>query len=462
MEEIETILLAGLLYNGEFLTKTIVYFKEDLFAEQKHKIIFKNIKNYYSKYSKQPEYTTIFFESTDNPELGADTIKEIKKTMKEIEDMKVPSIEWLLENSEKFIRNKMTKEAILKAVAIYDGDDKKNTIDSIPELLREAVTLSFDNKVGTSFLKDVEARYDYYTNPEAKIPTGLACIDDRTSGGMPTKILAAVMAATNVGKTLALCSLASSYSDRGYNVLYISLEMSENEILKRIDANKLNVDMRDFAKIDKDKYLASVVNIKERGQGDVVVKNFPPTVCTVNHIRKVCKELKVKDKFKPDILIVDYLGLMASSLISKMNSKSYEYQKSIAEELRGLMVELDVVGWTAVQTNRGGVGDEGSDLDKVADSYGVPMTLDYVLSMWRTPEGDEFGVIYAQEKKSRFGNKAECPVLQIGVDLYKQRLFDVTTGTGVNNVRKMKEDRKTEEYSSNRKDNIKAKLSMIS
>lgn len=423
MEEIETILLAALIRNDNFLSKTIMYFDESIFEQEKHKQIFKYINILYTKTGIQPSYAAVYHDSLNDNKLTDDNRKDVKDVLDIIEEINLPDDEWLLKRAEDFIKRQKIHQALVESIAIFEGDNKKQQIEAVPEILRQAISVSFDNKVGISYLKDAERRFDYYTNPEFKVPCGLITIDDRTGGGVTKQSLNVVMGSTGIGKTLTLVSLSSNYARLGMNVLYISCELREEEIQKRLDANILNIDMSELPNIDKTNFINAVMKIRQKSYGDIVVKSYAPNTCSTNHIRKLINDLKVKDKFKPDILITDYLGLMASSILSKSSVKEFQYLKSISEELRGICVDMDMVGWTALQTNRNADKKE-SDLSDVAASYDVTHGLDYVLSIWRTPESDNAGFIYAKETKSRYGNAIDCPQLRLGVDLYKQRLFD--------------------------------------
>lgn len=453
-DSIETLILTGLMKDAGYLTKVVAYLDEDVFEGGAQKKIFSAIKKHYTEFSVVPEYASLHFDVLEDRELTNEQIKEIKTVLSTIDGLELPSRKWLDAKTEKFVKDRRIYLALVECVDIHDGTNKKKAIDAIPSILQDAISISFDSKVGMSFLKDAESRYDYYTRPENKIACGIKAIDDRTGGGMPTKTLQSFMGATGVGKTLSLCSLAVSYSNQGHNVLYISAEMKKEEILKRVDANKLDINLADFERIDRDKYLNAISRIKEMHQGDIVVEEFPPNTCTVNHIKKVLHDLYIRDRFKPKVLIVDYLGIMASAVYKKGAVQLHQYLKSISEELRGICVEHDMVGWTALQTNRSGVDSTDLGLDKVATSFDVTHGLDYLMSIWRTPEGDENSVIYMKEEKSRYSNRIECPVLTVGVDLYKQRLFDITKDS----IKNLKRSRSIEAHSADTKDKLQAKF----
>lgn len=423
-----------------YLTKIIPYLESEYFSLPYTKTAFNTIKTIFSKKGLKPYLNTIRAEINTTPDISSEEYQVIHEMFDDIESMDI-DIDYLIPKTEEHIKDCRLKSAIQESISIYNGESKQKTASAIPELIRDALNINFDSSVGMSFLNDAEERYEYYINPESKILMGFEILDERTNGGIPRKTLNSFLAPTNVGKTLALCSTAVYYCMAGLTVMYISGEMRAEEILKRIDSNIMGFNMRDTGKLNKTSYMKRIVELREqKSHGDIIVKDFPPNTFNVAHIRNLMKEYEMLNNKKIDILMVDYLGLMASSILKRSLVNTYEYQKSVAEELRGLASEMDVVCWTAVQTNRSGVEKgESTDVDAVADSYGVPQTMDYMLSLWRTPESDMSNIIFAKEVKSRYGNKSDCPLIKIGVDLYRQRLFDIRVKDDENEKRKLRE-----------------------
>lgn len=438
-------ILKALISLEEVTRKTIPFMDEDIFDEDYFKIIFNTINNFYSTNNIIPTLYMVKAESLNKPNLSKQTLDDMEEAFKEMEIVEINDERYILEKIEAFIRKRRSENVLMQAIEkfqemtledfITKKADREIVVDGLPKRIEEAFAISLNNSVGMSYLKDVLERYEFYTSPEAIHPSGFQFLDDRTSGGIPRKTLNAFLAPTNVGKTLCLSALALNYAQKGLNVLYVSGEMRKEEILKRIDANSLDFDIRNTRMLKKDDYLNRIQAIQEKTKGDIIVEEYPANTFTINHIRKLYNEIRTKRRLTIDVIIVDYIALLASTMLKKSNSKSYEYQKSVSEELRGLMMELNTIGWTAIQTNRSGSKEgEDTDVDSVADSFGVPMTMDYILSVWRTAEGDMNRVLFAKEIKSRYGNRADCPLIKIGIDFNKQRIFDYDDRT----IEKMK------------------------
>ena len=295
----------------------------------------------------------------------------------------------------------------------------------IPDMLRDAVNITFDVSIGHDWLEDAAARYEYYTNPIARIPFQLDVFNRVTGGGIPRKTLNVVAAGVNAGKTGFMCNLAAGYVKAGYNVLYITLEMAEEEISRRIDANLLNVPMDRLPKIGKTEFLNQIDYIKQKGYGKLILKQYEAGIGHSGHFRHILRELKTKRNIDIDVMFVDYLGICASALISHGKSNSYEYQKFIAQELRNIGITHDIAVWTGVQFNRQGMKSTDASMDDVADSMGVPATADYMVSLTRTDELDEMNQVMCKQIKSRYGDKSELLRFVVGVNQARQQYYDV-------------------------------------
>lgn len=453
-------IMAGLVQSDDFFYKLFPVLEETDFEDKESKLIFNVYSELLQKTNEKPTFTTVYYKLDKVEGIELSTLEAARKLLQESYDARLPDEEILLEEIEKEIRKKRSMDTLLEVLYDFQEKPTDKALESLEhslEACRRAATFSTDTSVGMSLTNDSERRWDYYTNPEHRISLGMNSLDRRTGGGAPRKTLNAVMAATNVGKTMFLSSLALNYFRQNYNVLYVTLEIREEELLKRMDANLIETNLSEFHTLTKEIYDKKFKQAISSSRGSITVKEFPAGQCSVNNLRSLLHDLQGKQDIKVDVLVVDYLGLMRSINLSKGKSNSYDYQKAITEELRGLCMEKDLVGWTAMQTNRSGVNSEDLDLDKAADSFGIPMTMDYVLSAWRTPEGDQEGILFVNESKSRYGNKMDCPIIRLECDTEQQRISDKTPYTGgQGGIKQLREER---EKARERNDKTKALLS---
>lgn len=423
----ERIILSALIKNNTFSSAAIPFLKNDYFADYNERLVFEVLMNYHLKYNVMPNKTALMYESLNTRPLNDSQQEQVTSIVNDIFETSVDAKtdKWLLDTAEKFCQERAAFNVISTAIEVYNGEEKGIPEAAIPDMLREAVNISFNSSIGHDWLDDASKRFDFYNDPVACIPFELQSLNEIVGGGIPRKTLNVVMAGVNCGKTGFLCSLAASYSKLGFNVLYVTMEMREELISKRIDANLLNVAMDDLASIGKDRFMDKVEQIKQKSYGKIIVKEFAPGAAHAGHINHVIKELNHRRKVKVDVIIVDYIGICASSRVGLNGVNSYTYLKSVSEELRALAVEHDAVCWSAVQLNRSGFGSSDVEMTDVADAFSIPATADFMLSLMRTEELDKMNQVLLKQIKSRYGNKTDKLRFVLGVDQAKQQYYDV-------------------------------------
>lgn len=356
--KIETVILKNLIYNEEYSRRVLPFIIEDYFTENKEKITFSLISNFVNKFKTLPTYESLVLEVNDHKTISEIDHKNVLEFLKDIknESKETVKVEWLIEHTEKFCQDKAIYNAIMESVSILDDSGKGNkNKGEIPKLLSDALAVSFDNNIGHDYISDYESRYDFYHKKETQVPFDLELMNKITKGGLPNKTLNICLAGTGVGKSLFMCHVAASCLSQGFNVLYITLEMAEERIAERIDANLLNVPLDDLSKMTKFEYDKRFKSLKNSVQGKLIIKEYPTASASSLHFRSLLNELQLKKNFKPHIIFIDYLNICTSSRIKHgSNVNSYSYIKSIAEELRGLAVEFDVPIVSATQTTRSG------------------------------------------------------------------------------------------------------------
>lgn len=425
MDNTEALILRNLIFNDEFSRKVIPYIKEEYFHNKTENEIFKGISEFILKYNNCPTIETLeigFSNKKINPEIQTEIDAFLEWSAENKEN--TSDAKWLLDETEKFCRDKAVYNAVLESISILE--DKKGTKDKgvIPELLSEALAIGFNTNLGHDYFEDAEARWEYYHKIENKIAFDLEYFNKITKGGIPKKTLNCIIAGVNVGKSLIMCHLAASYIAQGKKVLYITLEMSEEEIAKRIDANLYNMDLDDIVDLPKNLYMKRMAKIREKVTGSLKIEEFPTGGASALHFKTLLRELALKSHFVPDVVFVDYINICASSRI-KHNGNTNTWVKSISEELRGLAVEMDVLMWTATQLTRGGFSDSNPDMDDTAESFGLTGTLDFMIAAITNEELEELGQYLMKQLKNRFGDKSKNRRFIVGVDRAKQKLFDV-------------------------------------
>lgn len=421
----EQIILTNLLVNEEYTRKVLPFLKSSYFHEPQDKRIFTAFVKYYEKYNAAPTRAALMHEITEAGGLSETEFSETIERVKLLKQDDKPDDNWLVDTTETFCQDKAIYNAIMDSISIIDGTDKKNTKHGIPDILKEALAVTFDSHVGHDYFDDAERRYEFYNLEHEKIKFDLEMFNKITNGGIPRKTLNIILAGTNVGKTLAMVHLASSYVMNGYNVLYITLEMAEEMISNRVDANLLDMTVNEVEKVEKERFFTGINKLKSKTHGKLVVKEYPTSSAHVGHFRQLMQELQMKRSFKPDIIFIDYIGIMASARVKLGGTNSYGYIKAIAEELRGFAVEFNVPVWSAVQSNRSGYSDTDVDLTNTAESFGLPATADFMFALIRTAELDQMGQLMVKQLKSRYGNKGYYEKFVIGVDADRMKLFDV-------------------------------------
>jgi hypothetical protein len=390
------------------------------------RLLFKEVAGFILKYNQQPTYDALDIEISDIRGTTDDTVKNMRETLKELNnDTEKTNADWLLDNTEKFCQEKAIYNAITTSLEIMNGKGKL-TKGAIPSLLSDALGISFDPNVGHDYIEQATDRYDYYHRVEERIPFDLDYFNKVTKNGIPKKTLNIVMAGVGVGKSLTLCHFASSYINQGKNVLYISMELAEEEVAKRIDANVLNVSMDDLMKLPKDLYDKKIDNLKQKTNGKLIVKEYPTASASTVHFRSLLNELNLKKGFVPDVIMIDYLNICASARIKPGNGvNSYTYIKAIAEELRGLAVEYNVPIWSATQLTRSGYGSSDPDLTDTSESFGLPATADFFVALITNEQLEQLNQIMVKQLKNRYADPARHKRDVIGVDKTKMRLYDV-------------------------------------
>lgn len=431
MLRLESTILKNLIYNESYMRKVIPFLKSEYFKEQTERILFKHISHFIERFKSPPTFEALVIEITEAPSIKEDQVKDSIDLLKDIhQDRTEPTdIPWLIEQTEKFCKDSALYNAILEAVSIIDetGKDKKKPKEFIPELLQQALAVSFDPHVGHDYLIQSDDRFDSYHKKEKKIPFDLDFFNKVTKGGFSIKTLNVFLAGTGVGKTLVMCHMAAAALALGYNVLYITLEMAEERIAERIDANLLNVPLDNLRQLSKEDYDRRVSVLRQKTNGKLIIKEYPTAAASTHHFRGLLNELSLKKSFKPDLVIVDYLNICASSRIKMGGSvNSYGYIKAIAEELRGLAVEYSVPVITATQTTRGGYDNSDLELTDTSESFGLPATADFFAAIISTEDLEKLGQFMIKQLKNRYNDRGVNKKFVVGVDKSKMKLFDVS------------------------------------
>jgi replicative DNA helicase len=425
MLNIEQTILSNLIYNEDYARKVIVFLKGDYFQSNTDRIVFEEIQTFYSKYNDVPTKEALRISVEEREDLSSGDYEQSNVLVDSLSKEEAND-QWLLDETEKFCKDKAVYNAIMESINIIDDKDNKKSEGSIPELLSEALAVSFDTHIGHDFLEDSEARYDYYQRKEERIPFDIEYLNKITKGGIPRKTLNILMAGTGVGKTIGMCHMAASNLTLGKNVLYITMEMAEERIAERIDANLMDVELDSLADMSFERYEQKMSAIKSTTKGKLIVKEFPTSTAHAGHFRHILKELALKKNFAPDIIYIDYLNICASQrLVGSNNVNSYTYVKAIAEELRGLAVEYNVPIWSATQVNRSGFSSSDMGLEDTSESFGLPATADLFLALIQTDELQDMNQIMVKQLKNRYGDENVNKRFVIGINKAKMKWYDV-------------------------------------
>jgi replicative DNA helicase len=426
--KLEQAILKNLVCNEEYLRKVLPFLKPDYFSDRTERTLYNEITSFTETYNHSPTTEAISIAIKEKRNLTDDEVKGCETYLQEIESNIKPEaeIQWLVDKTEKFCQEKAIYNAVLGSISILDGKDKVHDKGSIPKILSDALAVSFDNSVGHDYLQDSDARYEFYHRKEERIPFDLDYFNKITKGGLPAKTLNIALAGTGVGKSLFMCHVAAGAMVQGKNVLYITLEMAEEKIAERIDANLLNVTLDDLIDLPKDMYDKKVAKVREKTYGKLIIKEYPTASASTTHFRTLLNELNLKRSFKPDIIFIDYLNICCSSRIKAgANINSYTYVKSIAEELRGLAVEYNVPIVSATQTTRSGFTSSDPGLEDTSESFGLPATADLMFALITSEDLEELGQIMVKQLKNRYNDPTYYKRFTIGVDRAKMRLYDV-------------------------------------
>ena len=407
------------------MRKVMPFLKKDYFTDENEKVVFNLVSTFIEKYNKPPTIEAMLI-TLQNSNLAEGVFKDANETIKVLEVTEKSTPEWLLDETEKFCKDKAVYNAILQSIGIMEGRDKVITKDGIPALLQDALSVCFDNSVGHDYFEDANSRFEFYHRVEERIPFDLDIFNKITQGGMPNKTLNIALAGTGVGKSLFMCHVAASCIGQGKNVLYITMEMAEERIAERIDANLLNVEIDQLKNIPKSLYDSRMEKLNSKTHGKLIIKEYPTASAHVGHFKMLLNELSLKRSFKPDVIFIDYLNICASSRFKPGGSvNSYTYIKAIAEELRGLAVEFNVPIMSATQTTRSGFSNTDVELTDTSESFGLPATADFMFALISTEELEQLNQIMVKQLKNRYNDPTLYKRFMIGIDRVKMRLYDL-------------------------------------
>ena len=422
---IESLILGSLLHNEDYTRKVLPFLKEDYFDSLEQKEVFKIIDDYMSSYNGIPTKDALKISIDESKKFNQDQYKSITDTIEQLSYDEANSLEWLVDKTEKFCQNKAIYNAVRRSILVLDEKDKEIDKGGIPKLLQEALGVTFDNNIGHDFLENVDERYDFYHRKEDRIEFDIDLLNTVTKGGIPRKSLNIILAGTGVGKSLAMCHFAATNLMHGKNVLYITMEMAEERIAERIDANLLDSTIDDVNMMPKDVFEKRIARLKGKTGGKLIIKEYPTASAGSGHFRHLLGELKTKKNFAPDIIYIDYLNIcMSSRLKGGQNINSYTYVKAIAEELRGLAVEFNLPIVSATQTTRSGYTNSDIGLEDTSESFGLPATADFMIALISTEELEQLNQIMVKQLKNRWGDPNANKRFVMGIDRAKMRFYN--------------------------------------
>lgn len=424
-ERVETTILRNLLFNDSYCRKVLPFINAEYFENKHERVVFEEISKFIVSYEDLATKEILLIETEKRTDINEDTYKVVCDYVSKLNDNHV-DLTWLIDTTEKWCKDRAIELALIECIQIADGQVEKKGKDAIPGILQEALSVSFDEHIGHDLIEDYERRYEYYTREEEKIPFDIDYFNKITGGGLSKKTLSLIMSPPNAGKSLAMCSFASSFLASGKNVLYITLEMAEEKIAQRIDANLLNVNIGDLDRLPLEKFENKIIKLSQKTQGKLIIKEYPTTSAHVGHFKGLLNELALKKHFHPDIIFVDYLNICASSRY-KLNSgvNSYTYIKSVVEELRALAVEYNVPIFSATQNTRSGSTTSDPDMTDVSESFGTVMTADLIVALIKTDELDQLNQIQFKQIRNRDNDVTKYSRFRVGVDKLKMKLYNV-------------------------------------
>ena len=421
---IENTIISNLFFNEEYTRKVLPFIKEEYFSNRVEQLLFGEVFGFIEKYNNLPTKDAILIELNSRRDINEEELQHIKDYVVSVENTEADG-QWLLNTTEKFCKDRAVHNAVLAGIKILDNKDKKQSPEAIPHILSEALSVSFDKSVGHDYIEDAESRFKFYHTKEKRYQFDLDYMNRITKGGVPSKTLNIALAGTGVGKSLFMCHVAASYLLQGLNVLYITLEMAEERIAERIDANLLDVTMEDLHDMPQSLYDGKIKKLREKTQGQLIIKEYPTASAHSGHFKSLINELALKKSFKPDVIFIDYLNICASARFKGGNISSYFYIKAIAEELRGLAVEANVPIFSATQTTRTGFVSTDLGLEDTSESFGLPATADFMFALMSNEELEKLGQMKVKQLKNRYNDPSVNRAFIIGVDRSKMRLYDV-------------------------------------
>ena len=423
-ERVPLTILSNLLHDEVYTRKVLPFIRDEYFEERTDRVVFQQIAEYVKAYDGLPSKEVLHIEAEKRDDLTQDEFSLVEKLIDALHES-TSERAWAEDTTESWCKERAIYLALMKSIQIADGQDEKHSNDAIPEILKDALAVGFDQHVGHDYIDDSEGRYEYYHRKENKIEFDLEMFNKITAGGVSNKTLNIALAGTGVGKSLFMCHYAASVLLQGKNVLYVTCEMAEEKIAERIDANLLNTNIKEVAELPKTIFEKKVNKLREKTQGKLIIKEYPTASAHVGHFRSLLSELKLKKNFIPNIIFIDYLNICASSRYrSAVNVNSYNYVKAIAEELRGLAVEFDVPIFSATQTTRSGFTSTDPDLTDTSESFGLPATADLMIALISSDELEELGQLMVKQLKNRYNDPTYNKRFVVGIDRPKMRLYD--------------------------------------
>src|SRR6056300_627964 len=424
-DRIESTILTNLFYLEDYTRKVLPFIKSYYFSKRDEQLLFGEIDKFVQTYKNLPTKEAILIELGNKKDINEEEYKNVKDLINSISKEEDTDLQWLLDTTEKFCKDRAVHNAVLDGIKILDNKDKVRTPEAIPGILADALAVSFDNHIGHDYIADAQSRFDWYHTKEKRYKFDLSYFNRITKGGVPSKTLNIALAGTGVGKSLFMCHVASSFLTQGLNVLYITLEMAEERIAERIDANLFDVTIDDLHAMPKEFYNSKLNKLEGKTKGKLIIKEYPSASAHSGHFRSLINELALKKSFKPDVLFIDYLNICASSRFKGGNISSYFYIKAIAEELRGLAVEFNLPIFSATQTTRTGFVSTDIGLEDTSESFGLPATADFMFALMSNEELESLGQMKVKQLKNRYNDPGMNRAFIVGVDRSKMRLYDV-------------------------------------
>lgn len=423
---IEKTVLSNLIFNDDYYRRVYPYIKSEYFDDNNLKKVFETYSEYVDEYKEPPSVEALKISLDKRKDMNEDSYQNVMSTVDDLRQDQDTNFDWLVNETEKFCQDKDLFNSIRRAILIMDGEDKQNDKGSIPELLSQSLSISFDTSIGHDFIEDAEGRYDFYHRKEERLPFDIELLNKVTKGGLPRKSMSVLLATTGGGKSLVKCHMAANYLMQGKNVVYITMEMAEERISERIDANLMDVTLDELKLLPRDVYEKRINRIKSKATGKLIVKEYPTGSAHAGHFRHLLNELKMKRGFQPDVIFIDYLNICASSRVKgAAAANSYTLVKSIAEEIRGLAMEFNCAAVTSSQFNRDGYGNSDVDLTNTSESMGITHTADCILGLVTTEELDNLGQLMIKQLKNRWGDLSYYRRFVVGIDRAKMQIYDL-------------------------------------